>query len=268
MKRKLTGLFLALSMCLCLSGQSLAIEDGTQTDSSKTNVASVSYDGYNYDSYVSIRDVVKAIKPEAALYWSGEYAMVADDDLLITANPGDPYIIANDRYLYVPNLVTMQDGTVMVPASVIAKALGATIWYSQEENKLYIIAGSGTIQCGAAFYSSDDVYWLSHIINAESGNQPLAGKIAVGNVILNRVYDGRFPDTIYGVIFQKNQFTPASSGSICRDPNTDSIIAAKLSLDGAVVLSNACWFNSVQISSWASSHKTYVATIGNHNFYA
>ncbi|MBP1736857.1 MAG: copper amine oxidase [Oscillospiraceae bacterium] len=268
MKRKLACLLLALALCVSIGSQTLAIEDTTQTNSSQTDVASVAFDGTVADSYVSLRTVAEGLRPDAWIDWNGSFAAVYADDLTITATPGDSYIVANGRYLYVPNLVTIQDGNVMAPASVIAKALGATTWYSEEWGRLFIIAGTGTIESGDTYYRSDDVYWLSHIINAESGNQPLAGKIAVGNVILNRVSDSRFPDTIYEVIFQKNQFTPASSGSVNRDPNADSIIAAKLCLDGAMVLSSAYWFNSVQLtSSWASTHKTYVATIGNHNFY-
>ena len=61
----------------------------------------------------------------------------------------------------------------------------------------------------------------------------MEGKIAVGNVVLNRVNDPRFPNTVYGVVFQRNQFTPAMTGTINRTPNESSVIAAKLCLEGA-----------------------------------
>ena len=47
-----------------------------------------------------------------------------------------------------------------------------------------------------SYYGARDVYWLSHIINAEAGNQPMDGQIAVGNVVLNRVADERFPNSV------------------------------------------------------------------------
>ena len=52
-----------------------------------------------------------------------------------------------------------------------------------------------------SFYGARDVYWLSHIINAEAGNQPMDGQIAVGNVVLNRVADERFPNSVKEVVF-------------------------------------------------------------------
>jgi len=72
------------------------------------------------------------------------------------------------------------------------------------------------------------------------------------------------------VIFQKNQFSPAASGSIYREPNAESVIAAKLCLDGANTVGNALWFHNPRIvrSCWATRNRTYVTTIGNHAFYA
>ena len=93
---------------------------------------------------------------------------------------------------------------------------------------------------------------------------PISGKIAVGNVVMNRVNDPRFPNSVYDVLFQKNQFTPASSGSIYRDPNWESTLAAMLVMDGAEV-TDALFFNGVRAR--APKGRTYVATIGDHAFY-
>ena len=60
-------------------------------------------------------------------------------------------------------------------------------------------------------YTDDDVFWLGRIIEAESAGEPISGKTAVGNVVLNRVKSDDFPNTIYGVIFDRNygiQFQP------------------------------------------------------------
>jgi N-acetylmuramoyl-L-alanine amidase len=97
--------------------------------------------------------------------------------------------------------------------------------------------GSGTIVSGDQYYDSDDVKWLSRIINAEAEAEPLEGKIAVGNVVLNRVASDEFPDTIYSVIFDKAngvQFSPTASGAIYNTPTDESVLAAKMCLDGPV----------------------------------
>lgn len=73
-----------------------------------------------------------------------------------------------------------------------------------------------------------------------------------------------------GVLAQKNQFTTYQSGKLAyRTPNENSVIAAKLVLDGGVVeeTKGATHFDSCS-NSWASRHKTCVAVIGGHRFYA
>ena len=90
----------------------------------------------------------------------------------------------------------------------------------------------------------------------------------MGNVVLNRVKSPRFPNTIHSVIFQRNQFSPAKSGTVNRAPNAESVMAAKLCLDGAVELDSVLWFNRAGLNSWASRNRTYVATIAQHSFYA
>ena len=82
--------------------------------------------------------------------------------------------------------------------------------------------------------------------------------MAVGNVVLNRVNDPIYPNTIVGVLAQKNQFTTYQSGKLAyRTPNENSVIAAKLVLDGGVVeeTKGATHFDSCS-NSWASRHKT------------
>ena len=137
------------------------------------------------------------------------------------------------------------------------------------QSTIQITSGSGPILSGEQAYQADVVYWLSRIIYAESGNQPLDGKIAVGNVVLNRVASPRFPNSVYEVIFQRNQFTPAANGSINRTPSAESVVAAKLCLDGANTAGSALYFVNPTVApgSWASRNRPYVATIGAHAFY-
>ena len=123
------------------------------------------------------------------------------------------------------------------------------------------------------FYNEQDVYWLSRIIYAESGNQPLAGQIGVGNVVLNRVDNSRFPDTVYEVIFDRTygvQFSPVESGSIYAEPDEEAVVAAKLALEGYNTAGESLYFVNPDIGagSWFASNLTYVTSIGDHDFYA
>ena len=144
---------------------------------------------------------------------------------------------------------------------------------SQNSNSsFYITRGSGGILSGDRFYRSDEVYWLSRIIYAESGAEPFKGKVAVGNVILNRVKHSYFPNTIYGVIFDKKngvQFSPTANGTIYRTPNSQSIIAAKICLEGYTVNASILYFVNASLvpNSWVVRNRPLYAKIGNHSFY-
>ncbi len=63
-------------------------------------------------------------------------------------------------------------------------------------------------------FAEGDTYLLANLIYCEAGGEPYVGQLAVGAVVINRVLSSKFPDTITGVIYQKNQFAPAGSGRL------------------------------------------------------
>ena len=75
---------------------------------------------------------------------------------------------------------------------------------------------AATEQKSAMAASADDRTLLAAIIYCEAGSEPYEGKVAVGAVVLNRVRSGRYPNSIRGVIYQKGQFGPASTGKLDR----------------------------------------------------
>ena len=79
-------------------------------------------------------------------------------------------------------------------------------------------------------YVDGDRKLLANIIYCEAGNQSFEGQLAVGAVIMNRVESEVFPDTIVGVIYQNNQFSPVKSGrlalALANDSATESCYAA------------------------------------------
>lgn len=218
-------------------------------------------------TYVAIRPVAQALDSQVQTMWDGHTATFVHWDLVsLVAVPGMNYVVANDRYLYVPAKVQAANGNILIPLDTLCKVFDATC-VAQPDGTFDLVTGSGALAYGSQFYSAEDLYWLSHIINAESGNQPLAGKLAVGNVVLNRAKDGRFPSTVKGVVCQKGQFTPVANGTINKAPNAESVLAAKLCLDGAVALDGVLWFNQANLRCWAARNRTHVATIGGHAFF-
>lgn len=73
------------------------------------------------------------------------------------------------------------------------------------------LAGAGTVETETErSYSDDDVWYLSRVIQAESGYCERAMMEGVGSVVLNRRDDDRFPDTIKEVIEQPGQYSTLS----------------------------------------------------------
>ena len=107
---------------------------------------------------------------------------------------------------------------------------------------------------------------------AEACAEPAEGKIAVGNVVLNRVRSDEFPDTIFGVIFDRKygvQFEPVLNGTIYCEPDKDCLQAAARALAGENVVGESLYFFNPELaqSTWISDNRLYCMTIGGHDFY-
>ena len=200
-------------------------------------------------------------------------ATVKGTGLEISASKGALYISANGRYFYTVDAVLDVGGEIYVPVRPITKALNSKVEWSSSEGKFKVYSGdTRLLKTGAQVYREDEIYWLSRIINAEAGGEPLKGKIAVGNVILNRVRSSQFPNTIYSVIFDKKygvQFAPTSNGTVYKTPNAESIIAAKMCIEGYSLSTDVLYFVNPQKSpsNWISNNRPYAFTVANHAFY-
>ena len=225
-------------------------------------------------AYVSLREMSMRLCADEVL-WDEKtgYAEVRADDLIIRLGADSCYMEANGRYLYMPEGCILEEDCVYVPVRQLAAAFGAGIRWEGETRSVYILPGDMPIADGDSYYDEEDLFWLSRIIHSEASGEGLRGKIAVGNVVLNRVESQSFPDSIYDVIFDFKygiQFTPAYSGTIYDTPSDEAVIAAKLALDGANAIEGSYYFAASYIaaSSWAGRNRTFLEQIGNHCFYA
>ena len=192
--------------------------------------------------------------------------------LYLTATDGGFVTYANDRPLFSfsPN-VLMSNGKMYIPASALTKALGVEV-KTQTHNAVTISGSYTPLVHASKFYREDEVYWLSKIISAESGGETLIGQIAVGDVIMNRVSSSLYPNTIYGVIFDRKygvQFSPTLDGSIYKDPTYTATLAAKICLEGTSLSDNALFFLNPRVaqSNWIVKSREYAYSIGGHDFY-
>lgn len=269
----LKKLIIAFVITLVVATTAITSADAVSVRVGSTEVKKDDVIFVNSTTYVPFRTVSNLLCPEATVSWSDGQAIINAPLVSITSRPGDLFIQANGRCLYAVGGVKLLSNRTFVPVRTLAKAFGASVTWDSASQKAIVTKGSGTISSGDQYYNSDDVYWLSRIINAESSGEPMLGKIAVGDVILNRVASPDYPNTIHDVIFDTKygvQFEPTANGTIYQTPSSDSVIAAKLCLDGASVVGSCQYFfNPVTASSsWISQNCTYYCTIGNHDFYA
>jgi spore germination cell wall hydrolase CwlJ-like protein len=105
---------------------------------------------------------------------------------------------------------------------------------------------------------------LAEAIYHEARGEPILGKIAVAQVIKNRIASPAYPDTICKVVFQPGQFTWTATYILPR-ADTDSKLLAQMFLDSKMVLINfdAIYFSTNKLT-WPA---VKVVKIGNHIFY-
>ena len=223
-------------------------------------------------AYIPFRTAAEALGASYSYSSSTGVGTMKTAGLVFTAGNGCYVSYANDRALFSisPN-VLMNDGRLYIPASTFAKAVGMSVYEGATETR---ISGSfKPILHASKFYREDEVFWLARIIHAESQGEPLLGQIAVGNVVMNRVRSAYYPNTIYGVIFDRKygvQFSPILNGTIYNNPSYNARLAAMICLEGYDISEGAFFFlePTLSSSSWIPNSRKYLYTIGHHDFYA
>lgn len=120
------------------------------------------------------------------------------------------------------------------------------------------------------YVTQSDVDLLAKLIYAESRGEPYEGKVAVASVVLNRVLNPEFPNSIQGVIFQPKAFSCVKNGTITAYPDDNCYSAVYEALKGVDPTNEALYFYnpSTATCSWMkSTAKQNVTTIGHHVFF-
>lgn len=121
----------------------------------------------------------------------------------------------------------------------------------------------------AASSGTSDIQLMARAINGEARGEPYEGKVAVGAVILNRVKDSKFPNSISGVIYQPGAFTAVSDGQINQPIKEESTVykAAQDAKNGWDPTGGCIYYFNPQTATnkwiWSRPH---VKTIGKHRF--
>lgn len=208
-----------------------------------------------------------------------ESAILKSDDLEIKLPLKSQNAMVNGNELNLDAPINVYNGRTFVPLRFIAETLNCTVDWDGENYTVNIFTHDDSLVVLSATNTTleskyeEDLFWLSRIVEAESQGEPFEGKLAVANVVINRVESDKYPNTIKEVIFDKQdgyiQFSPVINGTIYNDPSSDSIKAAEMALQGNNNIEDCEYFLNPDRSTnfWIVDSKTFYKSIGQHDFY-
>lgn len=158
-----------------------------------------------------------------------------------------------------------------------SQTLAAVKWF-QSKNGLNVdgIAGPKTLAAmgitetnnnTSSSTSNSDLNLLARLVYAEARGEPYSGQVAVAAVVLNRVKNSSFPNSIAGVIYQKGAFSVVDDGQINLTPNQTAYSAARDAINGWDPTYGAIYYFNPKTATngWIWSRPVTVV-IGNHRF--
>ena len=158
-----------------------------------------------------------------------------------------------------------------------SQTLAAVKWF-QSKNGLSVdgIAGPktlaamgimGTSNNTSSSTSNSDLNLLARLVYAEARGEPYTGQGAVAAVVLNRVKNSSFPNSVAGVIYQKGAFSVVDDGQINLTPNQTAYSAARDAINGWDPTYGAIYYFNPKTATngWIWSRPVTVV-IGNHRF--
>ncbi|MFO8060315.1 MAG: spore cortex-lytic enzyme [Bacillota bacterium] len=128
-------------------------------------------------------------------------------------------------------------------------------------------AGPAAAPASTGVALSDEIDLLARVVSAEARGEPYVGRVAVASVIMNRVQNPAFPNTISGVIYQPLAFESVGNGQIWRVPAGDAGRAVRDALNGWDPTYGSIYFwNPYKlVNPWVWS-RSIVTQIGRHVF--
>lgn len=133
------------------------------------------------------------------------------------------------------------------------------------------IAGPKTLSAldlqGSAQVSDSDIYLIARAVYGEARGEVYLGQVAVAAVILNRVKDPNFPNSVAGVVYQPGAFDAVSDGQINLSPDEQAIRAARDAFNGWDPTDGCVYYYNPKTATnkWMLS-KEVTLTVGNHVF--
>lgn len=176
------------------------------------------------------------------------------------------------------NLNSVSAFQLSVPRAIIADQKSSTLGIAS-------IAASGqrVVECDvlekklAYDLPEEELEILLRIVEAEAGTEDEDGKLLVANVVLNRMNDEKFPETVSEVVFQRSkgvtQFSPVANGRFWKvEISEETMEAVGRALEGEDISEGALYFAARKYADsnkmkWFDENLTFLFKHGGHEFF-
>lgn len=201
--------------------------------------------------------------------YSGQVLKVPSTGSAYVVKKGDTLFLLAKRYGTTVNSIKAANGltsnNLYVGQKLTIKGTGSN---AAPASTTASRAATTTASRSSGSYSRSEVLLLARLINGEARGESYTGQVAVGAVVLNRVDSPLFPNTLSGVIYQKNEFSVVNDGQINMTPSTTSVKAAEDAINGWDPTNGAIYYwNPVKApNNKFLNSRPIVARIGNHVF--
>ena len=189
-------------------------------------IATVNTDGLRVREAANTESKALEVADQGKTYQVDRAAQAQDGWIAVVSNSQTGYIAADyaTRSLNTRVGITIEEEQAQIAAQKEAERKAAEEKAAEEAAKAAQKNTSEntsskkaeTTQGEAVSAGADDLTLLAAIIECEAGGESYECQLAVGAAVINRVKSSSYPNSISGVIYQKGQFGPASSGKLAR----------------------------------------------------
>lgn len=199
------------------------------------------------NQYIQTKDLASLTNFEAEWLIDTKQIRLFNDTQQYIFTVDEKVIITSEGSIKMDVEPWIEDDLSYLPLKSVAEEMGFEFKYKEDTytaellNKEFILEEKYKDK---KHYTDEDLELLARIIQVESGERSLEVKLAIANVVLNRVKSSKFPDTLSEVVYQSGQFPPTRKSNFkTLKINTNSYIAAKKALEGINNIDDCLFFN-------------------------
>lgn len=174
------------------------------------------------------------------------------------------------EFLSIPPKVIEEPVIITEPEVIVADVQKAHILTRAELSKLYSYKDDNTYNDTTLDLTLSEAEMLMKLAMSEAGDLGEDAQLIIMNIVINRLNNEKFPDSVYEVVNAEGQFAVMTNGAYRKaEPNTDSHLAlARLEM-GEDISNGALYFESASNSteSWHSRNRVFLFERYGQRFY-